>query len=136
MLPPRRPRDPLFGGSAWDEDDDEEEFDGSSLAQPPQDFAFGFGFGPGPGVSRGSFEELFRDVGELLGISGGAWAGPPQPFGGDGEELLLRGLSRALGADAEPLAQPDLTRPPFAPQSPSCPAPARAARGGRCGTPC
>ncbi|XP_074989571.1 HCLS1-associated protein X-1 isoform X2 [Calonectris borealis] len=71
-----RPRDPLFGGTAWDEE--EEEDDGPSLAQPPQDFTFGFGFSPGG--SRGAFEELFRDVGELLGVFGGAWAGPPQPF--------------------------------------------------------
>ncbi|NWZ58589.1 HAX1 protein, partial [Haliaeetus albicilla] len=73
----RRPRDPLFGGTAWDEEEEEEEEeDGPSLAQPPQDFAFGFS----PGGSRGAFEELFRDVGELLGVFGGAWAGPPQPF--------------------------------------------------------
>lgn len=84
----RRPRDPLFGGTAWDDEDDEED-DGPSLAQPPQDFAFGFGFGPGG--SRGAFEELFRDVGELLGVFGGAWAGPPQPFGGEGKGLGLRG---------------------------------------------
>ncbi|XP_075381230.1 HCLS1-associated protein X-1 [Mycteria americana] len=71
----RRPRDPLFGGTAWDEEEEEEEEDdGPSLARPPQDFAFG------PGASRGAFEELFRDVGELLGVFGGAWAGPPQPF--------------------------------------------------------
>ncbi|NXE85968.1 HAX1 protein, partial [Cochlearius cochlearius] len=73
---PNRPRDPLFGGSAWDEEEDEDEDDsGPSLAQPPQDFTFGFGFSPG-----GAFEELFRDVGELLGVFGGAWAGPPPPF--------------------------------------------------------
>uniref|UniRef100_A0A8B9NLT6 HCLS1-associated protein X-1 n=1 Tax=Accipiter nisus TaxID=211598 RepID=A0A8B9NLT6_9AVES len=71
----RRPRDPLFGGTAWDEEEDDDD-DGPSLAQPPQDFAFGFS----PGGSRGAFEELFRDVGELLGVFGGAWAGPPQPF--------------------------------------------------------
>ncbi|XP_064331031.1 HCLS1-associated protein X-1 isoform X1 [Phalacrocorax carbo] len=71
-----RPRDPLFGSTAWDEE--EEEDDGPSLPQPPQDFGFGFGFRPGG--SRGAFEELFRDVGELLGVFGGSWAGPPQPF--------------------------------------------------------
>ncbi|NXG19472.1 HAX1 protein, partial [Grallaria varia] len=68
----RRPRDPLFGGAPWDEEEDED--DGPSLAQPPQDFGFG------PGASRGAFEELFRDMGELLGVLGGAWAGPPRPF--------------------------------------------------------
>ncbi|XP_064331032.1 HCLS1-associated protein X-1 isoform X2 [Phalacrocorax carbo] len=62
--------------TAWDEE--EEEDDGPSLPQPPQDFGFGFGFRPGG--SRGAFEELFRDVGELLGVFGGSWAGPPQPF--------------------------------------------------------
>ncbi|NWR38259.1 HAX1 protein, partial [Tachuris rubrigastra] len=82
----RRPRDPLFGGAAWDEEED----DGPCLAQPPQDFGFGFS----PGASRGAFEELFRDMGELLGALGGAWAGPPQPFvpalPSPGEERPLR----------------------------------------------
>ncbi|NWV14327.1 HAX1 protein, partial [Ptilonorhynchus violaceus] len=68
-----RPRDPLFGGTAWDE---EKEDGGSSMAQPSQDFGFGFS----PGLSRGAFEELFRDVGELLGVLGESWAGPPQPY--------------------------------------------------------
>ncbi|NXL05866.1 HAX1 protein, partial [Mesembrinibis cayennensis] len=71
-----RPRDPLFGGTAWDEEEEEEEDDGPSLAQPPQDFGFGFS----PGGPRGAFEELFRDMGELLGLFGGTWTGPPQPF--------------------------------------------------------
>ncbi|XP_027487097.1 HCLS1-associated protein X-1 [Corapipo altera] len=83
----RRPRDPLFGGAAWDE---EEEDDGPCLAQPPQDFGFGFS----PGASHGTFEELFRDMGELLGALGGAWAGPPQLFApalpGPGEGRPLR----------------------------------------------
>ncbi|KAK2540108.1 hypothetical protein Q9966_004680 [Columba livia] len=70
-----RPRDPLFG-AAWDEEDEEEDDAGPSAAQPPQDFGFGFT----PGGSRGAFEELFRDMGELLGLFGGSWAGPPQPF--------------------------------------------------------
>ncbi|NXJ99901.1 HAX1 protein, partial [Corythaixoides concolor] len=70
-----RPRDPLFGGTAWDDEEEEEEDGGPSLAQPPPDF-FGFSLG-GP---RSAFEELFRDMGELLGIFGGAWARPPQPF--------------------------------------------------------
>ncbi|XP_057254617.1 HCLS1-associated protein X-1 isoform X1 [Pezoporus wallicus] len=73
---PRRPRDPLFGGATWDEDEDDE--DGPSLAQPPPHF----GFGP-----RGAFEELFRDVGELLGLFGGAWAGLPLPSGEQEERL-------------------------------------------------
>ncbi|XP_042641007.1 HCLS1-associated protein X-1 [Tyto alba] len=73
-----RPRDPLFGGTAWDEEEEEEEDDGPSLAQPPPDFAFGFGFSPGG--SRGAFEGLFRDVGELLGVFGGAWPGAPHPI--------------------------------------------------------
>ncbi|NXK41584.1 HAX1 protein, partial [Piprites chloris] len=82
----RRPRDPLFGGAAWDE---EEEDDGPCLTQPPQDFGFGFS----PGASHGTFEELFRDMGELLEALGGAWAGPAQPFApalpspGDGRPL-------------------------------------------------
>ncbi|NWI35075.1 HAX1 protein, partial [Sula dactylatra] len=49
---------------------------GPSLPQPPQDFSFGFR----PCRSHGAFEELFRDVDELLGVFGGSWAGPPQPF--------------------------------------------------------
>ncbi|NXE16047.1 HAX1 protein, partial [Lophotis ruficrista] len=73
--PSHRPRDPLFGSAAWDEEEEEED-DGPSLAHPPQDF----GFGLSPAGPRGAFEELFRDVGELLGVFGGAWAGPPQPF--------------------------------------------------------
>ncbi|NXA61955.1 HAX1 protein, partial [Mohoua ochrocephala] len=68
-----RPRDPLFGGAAWDE---EEEDGGPSTSQPPQDFSFGFS----PGSSRGAFEELFRDMGELLGVFGGFWAEPQHPF--------------------------------------------------------
>ncbi|XP_029819996.1 HCLS1-associated protein X-1 [Manacus vitellinus] len=62
----RRPRDPLFGGAAWDE---EEEDDGPCLAQPPQDFGFGFS----PDASHGTFEELFRDMGELLGAVAPCW---------------------------------------------------------------
>ncbi|KAM6112600.1 HCLS1-associated protein X-1-like [Phoenicopterus ruber ruber] len=100
----RRPRDPLFGGTAWDEEEEEEEEDGPSLAQPPQDFAFGFGFSPGG--SRGAFEELFRDVGELLGVFGGAWAGPrrpspPLPGPGPGEGGAGRPLRDSM------LKQPD-----------------------------
>ncbi|NXX40706.1 HAX1 protein, partial [Tricholaema leucomelas] len=68
-----RPRDPLFGGAVWDEEDEEDD-DSPGLAQPPRDFGFT------PGGSRGAFEELFRDMSELLGVFGGAWAGPPQPF--------------------------------------------------------
>ncbi|NWV73675.1 HAX1 protein, partial [Dasyornis broadbenti] len=67
-----RPRDPLFGGTAWDEEED----GGASMAQPPEDFGFGFS----PGSSRGAFEELFRDMGELLGVLGGSWAEAQQPF--------------------------------------------------------
>ncbi|NXU39037.1 HAX1 protein, partial [Drymodes brunneopygia] len=70
-----RPRDPLFGGAAWDEEEEEED-GGPSMSQPPQDFGFGFS----PGSSRGAFEELFRDMGELLGVFGGFWAEPQQPF--------------------------------------------------------
>ncbi|NWV00966.1 HAX1 protein, partial [Upupa epops] len=75
----RRPRDQLFGHAAWDEDEDEEE-DGPSLAQPSQDFGFSFG--------SGAFELLLRDLGETLGSFRGAWAGPPRPF-----EPLLPGPS-------------------------------------------
>ncbi|NXG43457.1 HAX1 protein, partial [Psilopogon haemacephalus] len=73
--PPARPRDPLFGGAAWEEEDEEDE-DSPGLAQPPRDFGFGFT----PGGSRGAFAELFRDMSELLGAFGGVWAGPLQPF--------------------------------------------------------
>ncbi|NWI84383.1 HAX1 protein, partial [Pitta sordida] len=72
-FPGRRPRDPLFGGAAWEEEEEEEEDDGPSLAQPHRDFGFGFS-------SRSAFEELFRDMGELLGVLDGAWAGPSQPL--------------------------------------------------------
>ncbi|NWZ72400.1 HAX1 protein, partial [Acrocephalus arundinaceus] len=64
-----RPRDPLFGSAAWDEE--EEEDGGPSMSQPPQDFGFS------PGSSRSAFEELFR---ELLGVLGGFWVEPQQPF--------------------------------------------------------
>ncbi|KAM6395213.1 HCLS1-associated protein X-1 [Rhynochetos jubatus] len=108
----QRPRDPLFGGSAWDEEEEEEE--GPSPAQPPQDFAFGFGLSPGG--SRGAFEELFRDVGELLGALGGAWAGPPRPF-----EPPLPGPSE--GSARPPLRdsmlkQPDSPAPSASPAGP------------------
>ncbi|XP_039558057.1 HCLS1-associated protein X-1 [Passer montanus] len=85
-----RPRDPLFGGVAWDDEEDEED-GGPSMSQPPQDFGFGFG----PGSSRGAFEELFRDMGELLGALGGLWAEPRQPFGGlsSGGQLCAGALS-------------------------------------------
>ncbi|XP_072702745.1 HCLS1-associated protein X-1 isoform X1 [Ciconia boyciana] len=115
----RRPRDPLFGGSAWDEEEEEEEDDGPSLARPPQDFAFG------PGASRGAFEELFRDVGELLGVFGGAWAGPPQPFGGDGKGPPPPGAERGSGADADP----DPTRPPLCSPEPPLPGPGEGSAG-------
>lgn len=75
----RRPRDPLFGGAAWDEE--EEDDGGPSMSQPPPDFGFRFS----PGSSRGAFEELFRDMGELLSAWGGFWAEPQQPFGGFGK---------------------------------------------------
>ncbi|NXH42626.1 HAX1 protein, partial [Dicaeum eximium] len=70
-----RPRDPLFGGVAWDEEEEEDD-GGPSMSQPTQDFGFGFN----PGSSRGAFEELFRDMGELLGALRGFWAEPQQPF--------------------------------------------------------
>ncbi|NXX62183.1 HAX1 protein, partial [Scopus umbretta] len=110
----RRPRDPLFGGTAWDEEEEEEEDDGPSLAQPPQDFPFGFGFSPGG--TRGAFEELFRDVGELLGVFGGAWAGPPQPFEpplpGPGEGSAGRPLRDSM------LKHPDSPAPGASPGGP------------------
>ncbi|NXY84007.1 HAX1 protein, partial [Alcedo cyanopectus] len=103
-----RPREPLFGGAMWDEEEeDDEDGDGPSLAQPPQDFTFGFAFGPGG--SRGAFGDLFRDVGELLGVFGGAWAGPPQPFvpalpgpaeGSSGRPLRDSMLKQPDGLDA------------------------------------
>ncbi|KAM8986108.1 HCLS1-associated protein X-1 isoform 2-T4 [Ara ararauna] len=114
---PRRPRDPLFGGAMWDEDDDDE--DAPSPAQPPPHL------GPGP---RGAFEELFRDVGELLGLFGGSWTGLPLPSGeqeerlrppapavpGPGEGRPLRDSmlkhpeSPFVGLDGAPLAPPGL----------------------------
>ncbi|NXG02782.1 HAX1 protein, partial [Sakesphorus luctuosus] len=102
----RRPRDPLFGGAAWD--DEEEEDDGPFPAQPPQDFGFS------PGTSRGAFEELFRDMGELLGVLGGAWAGPPQRF-----EPALPGPGEA-GA-GRPLRDSMLKQPDSAPGSAAWP---------------
>lgn len=75
----RRPRDPLFGGAAWDEEEDDD--GGPSMSQPPPDFGFRFS----PGSSRGAFEELFRDMGELLSAWGWFWAEPQQPFGGFGK---------------------------------------------------
>ncbi|NWH95917.1 HAX1 protein, partial [Aegithalos caudatus] len=90
-----RPRDPLFGGAAWDEEEEEQD-GGPSMSQPPQDFGFGFS----PGSSRGAFEELFRDMGELLGVLGGFWAEPQQPFApalpGPGEDSARRPLRDSM----------------------------------------
>ncbi|NXU91897.1 HAX1 protein, partial [Xiphorhynchus elegans] len=106
----RRPQDPLFGGAAWDEEEEEEEDDGPSVAQPPQ------GFGFSPRASRGAFEELFRDMGELLGVLGGAWTGPPQPFEpalpGPGEGSAGRPLRDSM------LKQPDSPSTGAAPRDP------------------
>ncbi|KAM9251872.1 HCLS1-associated protein X-1 isoform 1-T2 [Cariama cristata] len=111
----RRPRDPLFGRTTWDEEEEEED-DGPSLAQPPQDFAFSFGFGPSG--SRGAFEELFRDVGELLGVFGGAWAGSPQPFDpplpGPSEDSTGQPLRDSM------LKHPDSPAPSASPEGPEC----------------
>ncbi|XP_064588701.1 HCLS1-associated protein X-1 [Zonotrichia leucophrys gambelii] len=113
-----RPRDPLFGGAAWDEEEDEEEDGGPSMSQPPQDFGFGYS----PGSSRGAFEELFRDMGELLGVLGGFWAEPQQPFEpalpGPGEGSARRPLRDSMlkqpdspPASAAPGSSGDLARP-------------------------
>ncbi|XP_021232399.1 HCLS1-associated protein X-1 [Numida meleagris] len=101
-----RPRDPLFG-APWDgdEEDDDDEAAGPPGPRPPDDFAFNFGFSPG-----GAFEELLRDMGELLGAFGGGWAGLPPPFG---EE---RGWERPGGA-----SRPGLT--PALPGEPPLPGP-------------
>uniref|UniRef100_A0A8C4UEE7 HCLS1 associated protein X-1 n=1 Tax=Falco tinnunculus TaxID=100819 RepID=A0A8C4UEE7_FALTI len=97
-----RPRDPLFGGTAWDEEEEEDD-DGPAPPQPPHDFAFGFGFSPDG--TRGAFEELFRDMGELLGVFGGGWARPPPPLEpplpGPGEGSAGRPLRDSM------LKQPD-----------------------------
>ncbi|XP_014116346.1 PREDICTED: HCLS1-associated protein X-1 isoform X3 [Pseudopodoces humilis] len=54
-----RPRDPLFGGAVWDE---EEEDGGPSMSQPPQDFGFGFSPEPAvPGPGEGSARRPLRD---------------------------------------------------------------------------
>ncbi|KAM4755487.1 HCLS1-associated protein X-1 [Cyanocitta cristata] len=98
-----RPRDPLFGGAAWDE---EEEDGGPSMSQPPQDFGFGFS----PGSPRGAFEELFRDMGELFGVFGGFWADPQQPF-----ESALPGPDE--GSAGRPLRDSMLKHPESAPAS-------------------
>ncbi|NWW79897.1 HAX1 protein, partial [Climacteris rufus] len=97
-----RPRDPLFGGAAWEEEEDGD----SSMAQPPQDFGFGFS----PGSPRGAFEELFRDMGELLGVLGGSWAGPPQPY-----EPALTGPGE--GSAERPLRESMLKHPESPPAS-------------------
>ncbi|NXC04993.1 HAX1 protein, partial [Orthonyx spaldingii] len=97
-----RPRDPLFGGAAWEEKED----GGPSMAQPPQDFGFGFS----PGASRGAFEELFRDMSELLGVLGGFWAEPQQPF-----EPALPGPDG--GSAGRPLRESMLKHPESPPAS-------------------
>lgn len=90
-----RPRDPLFG-APWDDDDDEDEDEaGLRPGSRPHD-DFGFGFSPG-----GVFEELLRDMGDLLGQRG--WGGaarpglipvlpaePPPPLPGTGSGRPLR----------------------------------------------
>ncbi|NWU24443.1 HAX1 protein, partial [Dyaphorophyia castanea] len=96
-----RPRDPLFGGAAWEE---EEEDGGPSVSQPRRDFGFG------PGSSRGAFEELFRDMGELLGVFGGFWAEPQQPF-----EPALPGPDE--GSAGRPLRDSMLKQPESPPAS-------------------
>uniref|UniRef100_U3JEN2 HCLS1 associated protein X-1 n=1 Tax=Ficedula albicollis TaxID=59894 RepID=U3JEN2_FICAL len=93
----RRPRDPLFGGAPWDEEEEEED-GGPPVSQPPQDFGFGFS----PGSSRGAFEELFRDMSELLGALGGFWAEPQPPFGGSGRDLDSQVSSVGLGTILRP----------------------------------
>ncbi|NXH15646.1 HAX1 protein, partial [Bucco capensis] len=103
-----RPRAPLFGSTARDEDEEDEEDVSSSAARPPHDFAFGFS----PGGSRGAFEELFRDVGELLGVFGGAWAGPPLPF-----EPSLPGPGPGQALRDSMLKQPDSQASPAGPES-------------------
>ncbi|NXN84504.1 HAX1 protein, partial [Bombycilla garrulus] len=89
-----RPRDPLFSGAAWDEE--EEEDGGPSMSQSSQDFGFGFSRGSSPSA----FEELFRDMGELLGLVGGFWAEPQQPFDptlpGPGEGSARRPLRDSM----------------------------------------
>ncbi|NXU21172.1 HAX1 protein, partial [Pardalotus punctatus] len=99
-----RPRDPLFGGAAWVEE--EEEDGGASMAQPPEDFDFGFS----PRSSRGAFEELFRDMGELLGVLGGSWTEPQQPF-----EHALPGPDQ--GSTGRPLRDSMLKHPERPPSS-------------------
>uniref|UniRef100_A0A663EIN3 HCLS1 associated protein X-1 n=1 Tax=Aquila chrysaetos chrysaetos TaxID=223781 RepID=A0A663EIN3_AQUCH len=84
----RRPRDPLFGGTVWDEEEEEEK-DAPSLAQPPQDFAFGFS----PGGSRSAFEELFQDVED---------AHPAPPSLKEDQDLDSQVFSTGLGTILRP----------------------------------
>ncbi|XP_062453921.1 HCLS1-associated protein X-1 [Rhea pennata] len=97
----RRPRDPLFGEAAWDEEDDDGDGDSWAPPRPPEHFGFG------------SFEELLRDMGDILGSLGGAWASPPQPFGpalpGPSEDGVGRPLRDSM------LKHPDGPAPPGGP---------------------
>ena len=145
-----RPRDPLFGAPWDDDEEEEEEAEGPPGPRPPDDFAFGFGFSPG-----GAFEELLRDMGELLGAFGGGWAGLPPPFGGErgwgGPGGAARpGLTPAIPAEP-PLPGPGARRPlrdsmlkepegparPWEPlpalEEPPPPAPGQKEDGGGCG---
>ncbi|XP_065587266.1 HCLS1-associated protein X-1 isoform X2 [Cyrtonyx montezumae] len=116
-----RPRDPLFG-APWDRDEDEEEEEeeeAQGLPGPPRrdDFAFSFGFSPG-----GAFEELLRDMGELLGAFGGGRAGPPPSF-----EPPLPGPGAGRPLRDSMLKEPEGPARPWGPlpalEEPSPPAP-------------
>ncbi|XP_040394858.1 LOW QUALITY PROTEIN: HCLS1-associated protein X-1-like [Cygnus olor] len=100
----RRPREPLFGGAPRDEDG-AEDAEGPPRPPPPD----GFGFGPG-----GALEELLRDAGELLGVFGGAWAGPPPGHRWERDRGWARGGGGG-GFGGTP-------RPGLTPLGPLCPA--------------
>lgn len=60
---------------------------------------------------------------------GGPGLGPHCPSVGRGRGCPRWGLSRAWGAKAEPLGQPDLTRPPFCSPEPPLPGPSEGSAG-------
>ncbi|XP_067395337.1 HCLS1-associated protein X-1 isoform X2 [Emydura macquarii macquarii] len=114
----RRPRDPFFGGITRDEEDEDDEGP-SRGARPPEDFGVGLG---GMRFHR-SFEELFCDVGQLLGQLE-AWARPGQPVELPGPEAPRPGSGHLSEEEKRPalrdsmLKYPDSRRPRISPEGP------------------